>query len=140
MGYHKHDVVVVTMWRASRALREHSDDPDEAAYTWEEAILALREKMGVDGKLLVGPIEASPLNDYVTYVLVPDGSKEGWADSERFDGWRERLLEICRTHCYGDGSGLDYVAVRFGGDDPEMARVEESTQDRLVGYERAGRR
>lgn len=61
--------------------------------------------------LVVGPVKATS-NGYVSYVFLPDGSKEGWPESRTGDKWRARFKEL---FLLGDGWD-DVVTVRFGGD------------------------
>lgn len=65
--------------------------------------------------LVVGPISA-PLNGYVSYAFLPDGSKEGWGASNEADECRQRFADLFNHH-YSDGSTHDdAVAISFGGD------------------------
>ncbi|WP_051790100.1 hypothetical protein [Streptomyces sp. NRRL S-1022] len=65
--------------------------------------------------LVVGPIPA-PLNGYVSYAFLPDGSKEGWGASDEGDTYRDQFAALF-NHRYDDGSTHDeVVALRFGGD------------------------
>lgn len=74
--------------------------------------------------LVVGPIPAV-VNNYVTYVFAPDGSKEGWADSDLGDQYRQQFADLFADK---DGwSAPDVVIVRYGGDDPESASVTNPT-------------
>lgn len=55
------------------------------------------------------------VNDYQTFVFVPDGSKEGWEDSDTADGLRDLLVERLAQDDYEDGSSpWDWVEVGFG--------------------------
>jgi hypothetical protein len=101
MSYMKHDAVIVTF-------------PDFAASRVHIAgfVASMPERFR---PLIVGPIP-SVINDYVTYVFAPDGSKEGWTDSKDGDRWRERFVRLF-DFAYDDGSSpFNVVAVSFGGD------------------------
>jgi len=68
---------------------------------------------GEDGKMfVVGP----PLiNNKTTVVMLPDGSKKGWAESEACDELRDRFVVELEKSNYGDGSNpWDFVEVGFG--------------------------
>ena len=58
---------------------------------------------------LVGPIP-HPVNGGETWVLTPDGSKEGWGGSQFGDLLRDEFTRLCRAN------KVDFVEVRFGGD------------------------
>lgn len=94
MGYIKHDAVIAT----------GSDYGD-----FKVAMSALKESWGEDGEIILGPYRG--INGETTFFMAPDGSKEGWADSDRFDLRREEFVKTARD------SGADVVEIRFGGDD-----------------------
>lgn len=101
MGYVAHDAVIVT---TSDARKEF---PDIEAFR-----ASLPEKFR---PLVIGPIEA-PMNGYISYAWLPDGSKEGWDDSNEADEHRARFVALFDQR-YEDGSSHDdVVQVRFGED------------------------
>lgn len=74
--------------------------------------------------LVVGPVPAV-INDYLHFVFLPDGSKEGWDDSDKGDAYREQFAELFSA-CYEDGSSpFDVALVRYGGDEPHLGHVED---------------
>lgn len=98
MGYIKHEAVVVTSFRAAELERvcEH-----------------FRQQMPEGFKqLLVGPIRPV-VNGDATYFLAPDGSKEGWQDSETGDALRADFIAALK-----DERDLfpDIVHISYGGD------------------------
>jgi hypothetical protein len=55
------------------------------------------------------------VNQYFTFMLVPDGSKEGWEESHRGDFLRNRLIERLNEDNHEDGSSpWDWVELGFG--------------------------
>lgn len=71
---------------------------------------------------LVSNIVDGRVNGDSSFMVAPDCSKEGWEDSERGDEERTAMttwLEGTRQRLW-----LDWVVVRFGGDEPELAKVE----------------
>ncbi|MFG3476424.1 hypothetical protein ACGF3K_14330 [Streptomyces sp. NPDC047980] len=65
--------------------------------------------------LVIGPIP-TPLNSYVSYAFLPDGSKEFWGPSDEADAHRQRFIELFSQR-YDDGSSHDdVIAVQYGGD------------------------
>lgn len=107
MGYIAHDAVIVTV---SGYVKDRTVDPVMPD------IEGFRESMPAAFRhLLVGPIPTVTNGDF-SYVLLPDGSKEGWRDSDTGDEWRLRFIALF-SWSYEDGSTpFDTVAVRFGGD------------------------
>jgi hypothetical protein len=74
---------------------------------------------------LVSSIVPGRVNGDSSFMVAPDCSKEGWADSERGDEERTAMtewLESTRQRLW-----LDWVVVRFGGDDPELAKIETTS-------------
>ncbi len=93
--------------------------------------------------LVVGPIP-SVINNYVTYVFAPDGSQEGWRDSDDGDRYRAQFLAMF-SFAWSDGSTpFDVLVVdaRFGGDEPgaeyEPELIVESNIHRKVLRTAAG--
>lgn len=102
MGYIAHDAVIVV----TEDYRE-GGLPDMDAF---------RASMPEHFRhLVIGPVQ-TVANGSTCYVFLPDGSKEGWVDSDLGDEWRRRFKELFRL-AYDDGSSPDdVVSVRFGGD------------------------
>lgn len=71
-----------------------------------EAVLVEARRLGLT---VAGPV-ASPVNAYDTLLIAPDGSKEGWADSDRGDARRDQLVAWLRDNYY------EWVEVRYGHD------------------------
>jgi hypothetical protein len=108
MGIEQHHAVLASTW-----------DPKSAA----RLQTYVREK-----KLLVTTREA-PINGIVTFVLHPDGSKDGWDESDKGDRVRAELIEFLRTDGrYEDGgSPWMWVEVTRGerGSEIENTNCEE---------------
>jgi hypothetical protein len=111
MGIMRHDAVIVVV-PGSVARRERRGDamPDVDAF---------RDSLPAEWRqLVVGPVQ-SMVNDYVTYAFLPDGSKEGWGESDDGDNYRAAFKGLF-AHISEDGSSpFDGVHVRWGGDGPD---------------------
>lgn len=71
----------------------------------------LKEEMPAKfAALIVGPVPAV-INGYVFWVMLPDGSKEGWEDSQEGEVWR---LRFARLDPYNDA-----VTIRWGDYDED---------------------
>lgn len=102
MGYMRHHAIVVT-----------------ALDDW----LAPAQDAATIVGCVVTPITASRANGYASFLVVPDGSKEGWDTSTAGDRARAEFVEWLRGQAYRDGSNrFDWVEVQFGDDDNE-ARI-----------------
>ena len=76
--------------------------------------------------LAVGSTIASKINGYGSFLVAPDGSNEGWADSEAGDGLRAAYRRWLREQSFGDGSSsLEWCEVEYGSD-PGGAEVVAS--------------
>lgn len=57
------------------------------------------------------------MNGYQSFLIGPDGSKEGWEDSYIGDTNRERFVEWLNSYAFDDGSSLlTWVEVEFGNE------------------------
>lgn len=54
------------------------------------------------------------VNGTASFFVAPDGSKEWWADSDRCDCLRAEFIAVLRREF---NTAVDWVEVRFGGDD-----------------------
>jgi len=80
MGYVVHQAVLATVWEPAE---DQIDDLRDL----------IRDECGERfAALLVGPV-ASVINSDRTYLLAPDGSKEGWSDSDIGDQARVLFAE-----------------------------------------------
>lgn len=108
MGYIRNDAVVAIVYKPF---------PDEKHVGFLAHMAALRSEMGERYEhLLVGPIQG--VNCVETWFFAPDGSKEGWQDSNQADVFRAKFVEIVLRTEYPD-----LVHLRFGGDDRETTIV-----------------
>lgn len=95
MGYTVHDAIVVTAFKA-----EHAERAREKAVS-----------LGLRTSALV----ISAMNSWHSFFIAPDGSKEGWPDSDMFDKLRSEWVAWARD-AHKEDVWLHFVAVRYGGD------------------------
>lgn len=58
-----------------------------------------------DGILIrVTPVYQSHVNGYYTFIVLPDGSKEGWEEAEVSAKQRGELIEWLEAQAFADGS------------------------------------
>ena len=104
MGYIRHEAVIaiVNDWTSIGGQDEVQAFRDLKAQMPEEF-----------QPLLVGPVpHVVNGGSTVAFLYLPDGSKEGWADSDTGDVWRDRFLALCRSLRYPE-----FAHLRVGGDD-----------------------
>lgn len=100
VGYERHHGILITSWSEPHIRAAH----EEALRTFE--------------KCPVSDVTEGVTNDYRSFAIFPDGSKEGWATSDEGDTERARYIEWLRTQEYDDGSSaLAWALVQFGDDD-----------------------
>lgn len=101
MGHIKHEAIVVTSSRP-----EHAD---------------MARKEAIELGLITTPLVKSESNGYVSFLIAPDGSKEGWADSDKGDAAREKWKEW--THRKQVDLSLYWVHIAYAGDDCDETAV-----------------
>lgn len=100
MGYERHHALIITSWDEDHIKAAH----DKAQRTFE--------------RCPVSDVTEGVTNDYRSFAVFPDGSKEGWATSDDGDRERTEYIAWLRTQEYDDGSSpLSWALVQFGDDD-----------------------
>lgn len=62
-------------------------------------------------------------NGFHTIVMIPDGSKEGWNDSENCDEIRKQFVALLDSFAYKDESNpVNYIEVGFGEYGPSIIK------------------
>jgi hypothetical protein len=113
MGYVRHDAIVVTSWRS-------------------EAIVEAAAKARECGLEVLGPSGAAT-NGIRTLLVCPDGSKEGWPESDAFDAKRAAYIEYLNGVRYEDNSAcLSWVALAYSSDDADAEITSHTWQVPLV--------
>lgn len=113
MGYIKHNAIVVT-GASYDSIRFHK--------AYDKA----RELFGYES---VSDTVKSTLNGYISFLVAPDGSKEGWPESNEYDDKRKQLADYIDSLAYDDGSNsIDFVDV--GYDEDHEASVERNNAPR----------
>ena len=105
MGYIKHDAIIVTSC-------------DEK---YLSPAMAKAEALG----LSVSPIVKSQMNGYVSFLIAPDGSKEGWHDSEDGDAARDAWKAWAREQYMRSNLLIDWVHLAYAGDEASDTRIVE---------------
>lgn len=114
MGFFLHHAVVVTSWKNDLIHRAQ----DEAIKTGN----------------LVSDIVRSNNNGYLSFFVAPDGSKEGWPDSDKGDQARATFIEWLRRQRYEDGSSaLEWSELVIGGDTDQSYVTRHSGEDSPAG-------
>jgi hypothetical protein len=115
MGYHRHHAIVVTSYREQYVKAAHAD----AVSIFDGTACA------------VSAVTPVAINGYCSFFVAPDGSKEGWGDSDTADRAREDFIAAIerRGRTWNDARGFDtgyfvnWAMVEFGGDDEDFMEV-----------------
>ncbi|AIK69270.1 hypothetical protein PBI_MINERVA_61 [Mycobacterium phage Minerva] len=111
MGYMRHHAIVVT--------------------SWDQKLLAEAHAKAVELGACVSPLVDGRINMYQSFLVAPDGSKEGWDTSDEGDAQREALVEWLDAQCYDDDSTcLSWVEVQFGDEELHTCIVADSDERR----------
>lgn len=97
MGYIVHDAIIVTAWN-EKHLRPAIEKARELGLPTSE-------------------VAVSVMNGYVSFLIAPDGSKEGWADSNLGDAARN-MWKVWAVDAQKLDIWFDWCHVRYGGDEP----------------------
>lgn len=66
----------------------------------------------------VSPVSPVAMNDFRSFFIPPDGSGEGWPDSDAGDSRRDEFVAWLEAQRYDDcSSSLKWVEVSYGEDD-----------------------
>ena len=108
MGYIRHNAVIVTTWEDA------------------EGVAAEGRRLGLQ---VIGPSD-EVINGYRTMLVCPDGSKEGWADSDAGDDAREQFKTWLRTQRHSDGSSwLEWAEIVYGSDDGKATVLDDAWRE-----------
>lgn len=107
MGWILHQAIVVTTFDKQRVKAAHEE--------------AKRIFNGYVTEVII-----SPVNFYYSFLIPPDGSKDGWPDSDQGDERRAEFGAWVRAQAYEDGSNVfDAIEISYGGiDEPEAVALD----------------
>lgn len=99
MGYLKHHAIVVTSWNKNHLY-----------FAFHKACEIFSSK---NISNVVGPL----INGQSSFMIAPDGSKEGWEESDIGDVLRKRFMDWAGNIGQEESPFFDAVEVCFGGDE-----------------------
>ena len=98
IGYQSHRAIVVTGWQNEVLQEAHA----EAVKCFDGTCAFVTE------------VTKETMNGFASFMVAPDGSKEGWSESDKSDESAARFIEFLNGLRYEDGSSkLDWVYIRF---------------------------
>lgn len=112
MGYMRHHAIVVTGGFEPETKEAHA------------------KAVEIFGSGLVSGILASPVNSYWSFFICPDGSKEGWDQSDLGDDRRNAFIEYLDKA--GEPNGfcpVDWVEVQYADEERETKVCRHSDEE-----------
>jgi hypothetical protein len=104
MGHFRHSAIVVTSWDEKALKVAH----EKAIELFSEIF----ERDLINNKQLISPIISGVTNNYGSFMIGPDGSKEGWETSKLGDKARKEFQDwVFESDTY-----VEYCEIKFGGD------------------------
>jgi len=120
MGYMSHNAIIVTGYRKYGEKRGPVDEARDYATSLGCQVTECLE---------------SNTNGYVTFVVIPDGSKEGWDGSDAGDVRREAFLAEVKRRAgmtlvdEDDAWFFDWAEIQYGNDDGITRIIAHSDED-----------
>ena len=105
MGYIKHDAIIVT--------------------TWDEKYLSPAMDKAIELGLPCSGVTESKINGYVSFLIAPDGSKEGWGNSDAGNIARENWKSWAKEQTRKNDLWIEWVHVSYAGDEETDTRIVE---------------
>lgn len=100
MGYERNHAIVITGSHA------------------QETTISDAHAFAVSTGACVSPLSGEVVNRKQSFCVFPDGSKEGWPESDVGDSQRARIIAWLDSRRYDDGSSpLSWVEVQYGDDE-----------------------
>ena len=116
MGYRRYHAILVT-----------------GSYNHEKFIVPAREyALKVCKGFLVSELIESCWNAVTSFFIAPDGSKEGWEESDTGDATREAMIAYLLSCRYEDGSSpLAWVEIQYGDDNRDTRVIRSSDHAKI---------
>lgn len=93
--------------------------------SWDENRLAAAHRHALEIFPCVSSIQASRVNGTQSFFIPPDGSKDGWPQSDDGDRERRAFLDYMEAQRYECGSSaLDWVEVAYGECKPAITACD----------------
>lgn len=105
MGYIKHHAISVTSWD-SKAIKK--------AHRYAKKLFSKR----------ASSVIKSTSNSWFTFFIAPDGSKEGWPESDKGDNERTEFINWLDSQKYEDDSNVLAFCEFFYGEDNGHSKIE----------------
>jgi len=108
MGYMRHHAICISSWNRKELLKVHN----KAKKIFNH---------------LATEIVDSTINSESSFFIAPDGSKEGWEESNLYNKKRTDIVDFIEKRKYADGSNcIRYAELFFADDEKNCAIVNHN--------------
>ena len=115
MGYMRHHAIVVSSWDGALIVKARA-----------------KAEKAFSGVTEVSKVTSGAINGYRSFFVAPDGSKEGWGDSDLGDEARDSFILWLRQQVETDGSScIKWIEVQFGDDEGKTRVLQHSEDDKF---------
>lgn len=91
MGYIKHHYIIVTCFKLDDAILAHKEA--ERIFDMRRVVFPFFETRGTS---MLTEIIKSPVDSHYSFTVMPDGSKEGWPESNNGDELRAEFVRFLK--------------------------------------------
>lgn len=74
---------------------------------------------------MVSNILNAPINEFYSFFIGPDGSKEGWDESNNYDELRDEYINWLKSN----NMCMDWVYLQYGDDDGYTTLLDDSDKN-----------
>jgi hypothetical protein len=109
MGYIRHHTIVLTHWQKEKIVKAH------------------KKALEIFDNQLVSDLVEGTRNEQVSFFIAPDGSKEFWPESYKFDKCRKDFITFLNSN--KEVEWIKWVEVSIGDDNiDEDTRIKNYTK------------
>ncbi len=109
MGYMRHHAIVVTGFDI------------DGTKTARQGAVELAAKF--DNPCAISELSEKATNGYRSFLIAPDGSKEGWVESKQGEEFRAAVIEYFQSQ---DGLYISWCLVQFGDEAGDQKMISAS--------------
>lgn len=107
MGYIRHHTIIIT------------------SFDHKTILEVTREAKKIFSSLVSNVIKS--MNGFESFFIAPDGSKEGWEDSDFADRGRKQFIKFIKSKTCMDGSNpISFVEIFYGDNDGECKIINHN--------------
>ena len=110
MGYMRHHAIIVS--------------------SWDKKSISLAHEKARELFFNLSDLIPSIANGYQSFLIPPDGSKEGWEESDKGDGQRAIFCDWLTTQVEDGAIFLSWVEIQYGDDNGDNCVLQSECRSR----------